>query len=51
MESGTLASNRYSIVPFSVESYGRLGQPAMKLLHELGDEAADPGGISKQFWV
>jgi hypothetical protein len=25
--------NGYSFVPFSVESYGRLGQPAMTLLH------------------
>jgi hypothetical protein len=30
--------NGYPFVPFSVESYGRLGQPAMKLLHALGDE-------------
>jgi hypothetical protein len=29
--------NGYSFVPFSVESYGRLGQPAMALLHSLGD--------------
>jgi hypothetical protein len=28
-----------------VESYERLGQPAMKLLHALGDEAAGPGGV------
>jgi hypothetical protein len=26
----------YGFVPFSVETYGRLGQPAMKLLHSLG---------------
>jgi hypothetical protein len=32
--------NGYPIVPFSVESYGRIGQPAMKLLHALEDEAA-----------
>jgi hypothetical protein len=36
--------NGYPFVPFSVESYGRLGQPAMKLLHSLGDEAAGPVG-------
>jgi putative effector of murein hydrolase LrgA (UPF0299 family) len=30
-------------VPFSVESYDRLGVPAMNLLHDLGDEAASPG--------
>jgi hypothetical protein len=28
--------NAYTFVPFSVENYGRLGQPAMKLLHALG---------------
>jgi hypothetical protein len=32
--------NGYGCPPFSVESYGRLGQVAMKLLHSLGDEAA-----------
>jgi hypothetical protein len=32
----------YGIVPFSVETYGRLGQPAMMLLQLLVDEAADP---------
>jgi hypothetical protein len=36
--------NGFPFVPFSVESYGRIGQPAMKLLHALGDEAAGPGG-------
>jgi hypothetical protein len=35
----------YGLVPFSVEPYFRLGQPAMKLLHLLGDEAACPGGV------
>jgi hypothetical protein len=34
-----------------VESYGRLGQPAMKLLHQLGDEAAGPGGITRASFV
>jgi hypothetical protein len=28
-----------------VETYRRLGQLAMKLLHLLGDEAAGPGGV------
>jgi hypothetical protein len=32
-------------VLFSIEHYGRLGMPAMKLLHDLGDEAASPGTI------
>jgi hypothetical protein len=43
--------NGYSVVPFSVESYGRLGQPAMTLLHSLGDEAAGPGGVSRASFV
>jgi hypothetical protein len=30
-----------------METYGRLGQPAMKLLHMLGDEAASPGGDTR----
>jgi hypothetical protein len=38
-------------VPFSAESYGRLGQPAMKLLHALGDKAASPGGVGRAFFV
>jgi hypothetical protein len=41
----------FPFVPFSVESYGRLGQPAMKLLHALGDEAASPGGVSRASFV
>jgi hypothetical protein len=36
---------------FCVESYGRLGQPAMKLLHALGDEAAGPGGVQRASFV
>jgi hypothetical protein len=28
--------NGYGFVPFSVETYGSLGQPATKLLHQLG---------------
>jgi hypothetical protein len=31
-------------MPFSLETYGRLGQLAMTLLHSLEDEAAGPGG-------
>jgi hypothetical protein len=37
--------NGFPYVPLSVENYGRLGQPAMKLLHALGDEAASPDGV------
>jgi hypothetical protein len=41
----------YGFVPFSVETYGRLGQLAMKLLHLLGDEAADLGGVTRASFV
>jgi hypothetical protein len=37
--------NGYGFVPFSVETYKRIGQP-IKLLHDLGEEAAGPGGVS-----
>jgi hypothetical protein len=43
--------NGYCFVPFSVESYGRLGLPAMKFLHELGDKAAGPGGVLRSSFV
>jgi hypothetical protein len=43
--------NGYAFVPFSVESYGHIGQPAIKLLHPLGDEAAGPGGITRASFV
>jgi hypothetical protein len=43
--------NGYSFVPFSVESYGHIGQHAMKLLHQLGDEAAGPGGVTRASFV
>jgi hypothetical protein len=39
--------NGYGFVPFSVEMYGRLGQPAMKLLHQLGDKPAGASGVSR----
>jgi hypothetical protein len=41
----------HGFVPFSVETYGRLGQPAMKLLHVLGDEAAGLGGVTRATFV
>jgi hypothetical protein len=41
----------YGSVPFSVETYSRLGQPGMKLLHLLGDEAAGPGGVTRASFV
>jgi hypothetical protein len=34
-----------------METYGRLGQPAMKRLHDLGEEAAGPGGVSRLSFV
>jgi hypothetical protein len=37
---GTLEPHGHLFVPFSVEPSSRLGAPAMKLLHKLGDEAA-----------
>jgi hypothetical protein len=43
--------NGYSLVPFSVVSYGRLGHPAMKLSQLLGDEAAGPGSVSRAVFV
>jgi hypothetical protein len=43
--------NVFPFVPFSVESYGRIGQPAMKLLHALGDEAAGAGGVTRASFV
>jgi hypothetical protein len=46
-----LESNGYEFVPAFVESYGRLSQPAMKLLHTLGEEAAGPGGILRASFV
>jgi hypothetical protein len=37
----------YGFVLFPVETYNRLGQPVMKLLHLLGVEAAGPGGVNR----
>jgi hypothetical protein len=41
----------YSFVPFSVETYGPLGQPVMKLLLLLGDKAAGSGGVMRASFV
>jgi hypothetical protein len=46
-----LEPNGYEFVPVSVESFGLLSQPAMKLLHTLGEEAAGPGGVSRASFV
>jgi hypothetical protein len=43
--------NGYPFVPFSVESYGCIGQPAMRHSHALGDEAAGPGGVTRAPFV
>jgi hypothetical protein len=41
----------YAFVPFSVKSYRCSGKSAMKLLHDLGDEAAWPGGVTRSTFV
>jgi hypothetical protein len=41
----------YSFLPFSVETYCPLGQPATKLLLLLGDEAAGSGGVMRASFV
>jgi hypothetical protein len=46
-----LEPNGYPFVPFSVASYGHIGQPAMKLLHALGDDAAGPGRVTRASFV
>lgn len=40
----------YAFVPLSIETYGRLGKPAMQLLNTLGDRAAE-GGADKSAFV
>jgi hypothetical protein len=46
-----LVPKESEFVPVSVESYGRLSQPAMKLLHTLSEEAAGPGDVSQASFV
>jgi hypothetical protein len=43
--------NGFPFVPFSVESYRRLGQPVMILLHALGDEADSPGRVDRASFI
>jgi hypothetical protein len=43
--------NGYGFVPFSVETYGSLCHQAMKLLHDLGEEVAGPGGVLRSSFV
>jgi hypothetical protein len=46
-----LGTNGYEFVPVSVESYGRLSQPAMNVLHTLVEEAAGPRGVLRASFV
>jgi hypothetical protein len=41
----------YAFVPLSVESYGRMGVPAMQLLNTLADTAAASGAVVKGDFV
>ena len=41
----------YAFVPLSIETYGRLGEPAMKLLNTLADTAAAGGVVVKGDFV
>ena len=38
-------------VPLSVETYGRMGAPAMQLLRDLAELASEGGAVDKQRWV
>ena len=40
----------YAFIPLSMETFGRLGKPAMQLLNTLAETAAD-GGVSKEGFV
>jgi hypothetical protein len=49
---GQLEPNRYPFIPFSVETYGRLGKPAISFLGQLGLEAKEAGRkVSKSGFV
>ena len=41
----------YAFTPLSTESYGRLGQPAMELLSQLGTIAAAGGSVDRDVFV
>jgi hypothetical protein len=41
----------YDFAPLVVETYGRLGRPAMAMLNALADVAAANGGVSKAVFV
>jgi hypothetical protein len=44
-----LEPHGYPFIPFTVESYGRLGKPALCLVARLGLEAAVVGGANLRF--
>jgi hypothetical protein len=49
---GRIDSNGYPFIPFSVETYGRLGKPAISFLRQLGLEAKEAGRkVSKSGFV
>jgi hypothetical protein len=49
---GQLEPNGYPFIPFSVETYGRLGKPAISFLGQLGLEAEEAGRkVSKSGFV
>jgi hypothetical protein len=49
---GQLEPNGYPFIPFSVETYGRLGKPAISFLEQLGLEAKEAGRkVSKSGFV
>ena len=48
---GTGDLGGYAFVPLSVESYGRLSEPAMQLLNDLASTAAASGVVVKADFV
>jgi hypothetical protein len=42
---GRVEPNGYLFVPFSIESFGHVGVPTIKLVHDLGDDAASLGTL------
>jgi hypothetical protein len=49
---GQLEPNEFPLSPFSVETYGRLGKPAISFLGKLGKEAEETGHkVSKSGFV
>jgi hypothetical protein len=46
-----LEPNGYAFVPFSVRSHSCVGKPALKILHDLGNEVAGPGKVTGASFV